>query len=416
MQQSRDLSSLVKQVKAILPEYSDDQVCEALLSAEEDVEQAMDLLLSRAPSSQDEQKKGDKKTKADAGEKGTGGSSSSSSGQKQEDQSESMNGLVDQVKRILPDLGDVVVRQALMDANKDVNNAVDRLLNCSFTSQSPTDQADTTDGSGGGSSSSSSSSSVAPAAGGKSGVLSDRVKQVKDVLPDLSDATILQALTDSNQDPNDAIERLLSTTSASSGSRDQTREPSEEPSSSAEDSVASLGSPRLEHSASEQLFGQRPASQHTETLRSARQMGPKTRAERALTKLMRKLKEIRTKILKAERKVREERRRRAEEELRREQTQVTERQTPRAAPAPEPVPAPTPAPPVATTTEPPALPTAPHPPVTTTTPPVVTTAAPPLVVTEQMPQQQFHHPVDVAQRLGNLGIVHTRTLRLVECF
>eukprot|EP00928_Gymnodinium_smaydae_P011981 TRINITY_DN14384_c0_g2_i1.p2 TRINITY_DN14384_c0_g2~~TRINITY_DN14384_c0_g2_i1.p2 ORF type:complete len:464 (+),score=126.10 TRINITY_DN14384_c0_g2_i1:90-1481(+) len=56
---SRDLTALVQQVKAILPQFSDDAVCEALVQVDEDVSRAVECLLSRPPP----QKKAGKKKK-----------------------------------------------------------------------------------------------------------------------------------------------------------------------------------------------------------------------------------------------------------------------------------------------------------------------------------------------------------------
>jgi len=47
-QPSRDFTGLVRKVKDILPQYSDDVVCEALIQTDEDVMRAVDLLLSSA--------------------------------------------------------------------------------------------------------------------------------------------------------------------------------------------------------------------------------------------------------------------------------------------------------------------------------------------------------------------------------
>mmetsp|Transcript_58035 Transcript_58035/g.147437 ORF Transcript_58035/g.147437 Transcript_58035/m.147437 type:complete len:503 (-) Transcript_58035:131-1639(-) len=58
-QQSRDLSGLVRQVNAILPQFSTDVVCEALIQKDEDVPSTVEYLLS----SSFETKAGKKKTK-----------------------------------------------------------------------------------------------------------------------------------------------------------------------------------------------------------------------------------------------------------------------------------------------------------------------------------------------------------------
>merc|ERR1719316_2168634 len=46
---SRDLTAKVRQVKEVLPQCTDDQCCQALVEADEDVMRAVELLLSAAP-------------------------------------------------------------------------------------------------------------------------------------------------------------------------------------------------------------------------------------------------------------------------------------------------------------------------------------------------------------------------------
>jgi len=55
--QSRDLTALVKQVKGIMPQFSDDIVCEALVQSDEDVTRAVELLLRHAIASKAARKK-----------------------------------------------------------------------------------------------------------------------------------------------------------------------------------------------------------------------------------------------------------------------------------------------------------------------------------------------------------------------
>jgi len=54
---ARDLTGLVKQVKDILPQHSDDVICEALIQNDEDVMRAVDLLLSSAFASKAQKKR-----------------------------------------------------------------------------------------------------------------------------------------------------------------------------------------------------------------------------------------------------------------------------------------------------------------------------------------------------------------------
>jgi len=57
---SRDLSVLVRQVREVLPHHSEDMCCQALVEADEDVMQAVEILLSRPPKAKAKPKKGDK--------------------------------------------------------------------------------------------------------------------------------------------------------------------------------------------------------------------------------------------------------------------------------------------------------------------------------------------------------------------
>lgn len=57
---SRDLSRLVKQVREVLPHCSEDICCQALVEADEDVMQAVDLLLTRPPKPKAKPKKAEK--------------------------------------------------------------------------------------------------------------------------------------------------------------------------------------------------------------------------------------------------------------------------------------------------------------------------------------------------------------------
>lgn len=59
--QSRDLTALVKQVKGIMPQFSDDIVCEALVQSDEDITRAVELLLSAAFASKAARKKKERK-------------------------------------------------------------------------------------------------------------------------------------------------------------------------------------------------------------------------------------------------------------------------------------------------------------------------------------------------------------------
>merc|ERR1719189_2714 len=59
--QSRDLTALVKQVKGIMPQFSDDIVCEALVQSDEDVTRAVELLLSATFASKAARKKKERK-------------------------------------------------------------------------------------------------------------------------------------------------------------------------------------------------------------------------------------------------------------------------------------------------------------------------------------------------------------------
>jgi len=59
--QSRDLTALVKQVKVIMPQFSDDTVCEALVQSDEDIQRAVDLLLSAEFASKAAKKKKERK-------------------------------------------------------------------------------------------------------------------------------------------------------------------------------------------------------------------------------------------------------------------------------------------------------------------------------------------------------------------
>jgi len=65
--QSRDYTQLVRKVKDILPQYSDDVVCEALIQTDEDVMRAVDLLLSAAFADKAGKKRREKRDKADSG-------------------------------------------------------------------------------------------------------------------------------------------------------------------------------------------------------------------------------------------------------------------------------------------------------------------------------------------------------------
>lgn len=58
-QQGRDYTQLVRQVKDILPQFSDDQVCDALVQSEEDISRAVELLMTQEPMTKS--KKKDKK-------------------------------------------------------------------------------------------------------------------------------------------------------------------------------------------------------------------------------------------------------------------------------------------------------------------------------------------------------------------
>ncbi|CAE7684249.1 DEGP1 [Symbiodinium sp. KB8] len=55
--QARDYTALVRQVKDILPQFSDDQVCDALVQSNEDISRAVELLMSQQPTSKQSKKK-----------------------------------------------------------------------------------------------------------------------------------------------------------------------------------------------------------------------------------------------------------------------------------------------------------------------------------------------------------------------
>merc|ERR1719313_1964834 len=63
---SRDLSVLVKQVKEVLPQYSEDLCCQALVEADEDVMQAVALLLERPSKPKAKPRKAEKAAAAEA--------------------------------------------------------------------------------------------------------------------------------------------------------------------------------------------------------------------------------------------------------------------------------------------------------------------------------------------------------------
>eukprot|EP00933_Yihiella_yeosuensis_P037752 TRINITY_DN31743_c0_g1_i1.p1 TRINITY_DN31743_c0_g1~~TRINITY_DN31743_c0_g1_i1.p1 ORF type:complete len:512 (+),score=147.34 TRINITY_DN31743_c0_g1_i1:72-1538(+) len=71
--QSRDFSGLVRQVKDILPQYSDDIVCDALIQSDEDVMRAVDLLLNSTFTTK-AGKKREKKLAAEAAKQSEAGS------------------------------------------------------------------------------------------------------------------------------------------------------------------------------------------------------------------------------------------------------------------------------------------------------------------------------------------------------
>ena len=70
IQQGRDYTQLVRQVKDILPQFSDDQVCDALVQSDEDITRAVDLLMSQQPmNTKSKKKKKDSKEKEKEKEK-----------------------------------------------------------------------------------------------------------------------------------------------------------------------------------------------------------------------------------------------------------------------------------------------------------------------------------------------------------
>lgn len=60
--QGRDYTQLVKQVKDILPQFSDDQVCDALFQSEDDIGRAIELLMTQQPTTKSKKKGNKNKT------------------------------------------------------------------------------------------------------------------------------------------------------------------------------------------------------------------------------------------------------------------------------------------------------------------------------------------------------------------
>jgi len=129
---SRDLSSLVGQVTAILPQFSDDACCEALVQCDEDVGRAVELLLSRPVSA----KKAAKDKKPVTGPNG-GTANAGSSGSAVQDKgagrlplsrdatagkevsSRNLDHLVAKVTTLLPQSDEDTVRNALVQTRED---------------------------------------------------------------------------------------------------------------------------------------------------------------------------------------------------------------------------------------------------------------------------------------------------------
>lgn len=148
---TRDLTPLVNQVTSILPQFSDDAVCEALVQVDEDVERAVEFLLARPIVVKPQQTKAKKASAASpqlapqaAPSNATGASSSggrppardaggaSTGKQKQRKEKEkpaprNIEHLVQQVLGILPQCGEEAAREAL-EAREDVQHTVETLL------------------------------------------------------------------------------------------------------------------------------------------------------------------------------------------------------------------------------------------------------------------------------------------------
>mmetsp|Transcript_12598 Transcript_12598/g.20820 ORF Transcript_12598/g.20820 Transcript_12598/m.20820 type:complete len:498 (-) Transcript_12598:134-1627(-) len=132
---SRDLTDLVKQVTLILPQFSDDSVCEALVQCDEDVERAIELLLSRPAPPKKPTKAKKTTTQQQSSEAGPSdaGNSSSQSGSKSKEISappaRDLTPLVEKIVEILPRCSEDAAYEALVQAGEDVEKAMGKLVN-----------------------------------------------------------------------------------------------------------------------------------------------------------------------------------------------------------------------------------------------------------------------------------------------
>jgi len=149
---TRDLTALVNQVTSILPQFSDDAVCEALVQVDEDVERAVEFLLSRpivvkpvqtkakktkeappqvAPQATPSNATGASSSGGRAPARDAGGAAAAPKGKQRKEKEKpaprNIEHLVQQVLGILPQCGEEAAREAL-EAREDVQHTVEVLL------------------------------------------------------------------------------------------------------------------------------------------------------------------------------------------------------------------------------------------------------------------------------------------------